>query len=387
MKRRALTPTVVRLGAVSFLADVSSEMLYPITPIFLTAVLGASPAALGLIEGLAEASASLIKAYSGRWSDRSGRRTPFVWGGYLLAALAKPLIGFAGSWPAVLAARALDRAGKGLRGAPRDALLAEGAPADVLGAALGWHRTMDTLGAALGPILALIYLHNRGQDPASLRALYGWALLPGLAAAAVALTVREARSGTVVREAGSEPSQSTGQLDGFWRAIAAWTVFAAVNSSDAFLLLKAESSGLGLEATIGLYCAYNLVCAGASPYLGGLSDRIGRKPVLVGGLIAFAAVYAAMGFATGPWQFGTLFLIYGLYMAATDGVGKAFALDFAGPEGKASAVGVWNAASGAAALVASVAAGALWTAFGPAAAFLYGSLGALVAAAMLLSMR
>jgi MFS family permease len=367
---------------------------------------------LGWVEGVAEAIASLLKARAGRWSDQSGRRAPFIWAGYFFAGGAKPLIGIASAWPGVLAARALDRAGKGLRGAPRDALLAEAAHAGALGAALGWHRAMDTLGAAAGPLLALAFLRFRGSGPQQLREIYFWALAPGLAAAAIALTVRDraraagAAAASSAGPGGEEPvapaaSAATGGAPsiglsaasaepwspGFRRALWGWGIFAAANSSDAFLLLRAEASGLGLSKTIILYCMFNLVYAFSSPWLGGLSDRAGRKGVLLGGLVAFAATYAGMAVAEKTWHFAALFAGYGLFMAATDGVGKAFALDLAGPARKATAVGAWNAIAGGGALIASVVAGALWARVGPWAAFAYGSAGAIAGAAVLVGAR
>jgi len=371
----ALTPTVKRLGLISFLADVSSEMLYPITPLFLTKVLGASVASVGLIEGVAEAIASLLKTYSGFWSDRIQRRKPFIWVGYLLAALAKPITGLSHAWTQVLFARAFDRTGKGLRTAPRDALLAESVPFRLRGAAFGWHRMMDTLGAALGPLLAVVYL----KFSENLRWIYFLAFIPGLVAVLVALGLKEkAPAESPLRQRPSWGAFFT--LPGeFKYYLFCWTLFSLANSSDVFLLLKTEDSGVSLTQTILLYCFYNLTYALASPYLGGLSDKIGRKRVLLFGLLVFILVYAGFIFANRGSHFWVLFGVYGLYMAATDGVGKALAIDLLAKDQKATAVGYLGTFTGVSTLIASSVAGLLWDHYGPRATFSYGCLGAAAA--------
>lgn len=372
-----LNPTVKRLGLVSFFADVSSEMLYPITPIFLTVVLGASMTSLGFIEGLAEAIASLLKTYSGFWSDRIQKRKPFVWTGYLLAALAKPITGAATAWTGVLFARSLDRTGKGLRGAPRDALLADSVSADRLGAAFGWHRLMDTLGAAVGPLLAILFL----QYSSNLRLIYFWAFIPGILAVVVALGIKEAGQKPTMSVPKIEPMFSLPKTFKYY--LFAWAVFSLANSSDVFLLLRAQQAGVSLTETILLYCSYNLFYALASPYLGGLSDRLGRKKLLIFGLVLFAGVYSGFIFATSRWQYWVLFAAYGLYMAATDGVGKAMAIDLLGKSRKATAIGYLGTVTGFATLIASTLAGALWDRWGFSATFIYGAVGALLAILLL----
>ncbi len=379
--KQALNPTVVKLGLVSLFADVSSEMLYPITPIFLTMVLGASVFDVGLIEGFAEGTASLMKTYSGRWSDRIQNRRTFVWVGYLFAGLAKPLIGLASSWPMVLFARSFDRFGKGLRSSPRDALLADATADDVRGAAFGWHRAMDTLGAAIGPLLALAFLHFY-QKPEQMRDLYYWAVVPGLLSVLLVFLVKEKKAKPKEIKP-FEPFRLSLFSSAFKSYLFAWGLFSLANSSDVFLLLKAQKSGLSLSTTIILYASYNLIYAFASPYLGGLSDRIGRKKVLIAGLVVFAFVYSLFGFATELWQFAGLFLVYGLYMAATDGVGKAFAVDLVPKHLKATGVGMLGTVSGLATICASSVAGFMWDAWGAESAFLFGAAGALLAAAIM----
>ena len=377
MKAKVLNPTVVKLGLVSFFADISSEMLYPITPIFLSSMLGASMVSIGFIEGFAEALAGLLKTYAGAWSDRLAKRTPFVAFGYFLAALAKPMIGFSSSWTQVLLARGLDRTGKGLRTAPRDALLAEAVPENLRGAAFGWHRGMDTMGAALGPLLAIWYL----SQSSNLRNIYYWAAIPGLIAVGISLLVREHHATPRVKPTSFALSNLPRN---FKLYLSTWALFSLTNSSDVFLLLKAKREGLNLNEVILLYCGYNLVYALLSPYLGGLSDRMGRKKILLAGFLVFTLVYLGFSVATSHWHFWALFGVYGLYMAATDGVGKAFALDLIDPSLKATGLGAMGTVTGLSTIVASTVAGALWDAMGPSATFLYGALGGVLGFAALL---
>lgn len=374
--KEGLSPTVIRLGWVSFLADVSSEMLYPIVPIFLTSVLGAPISAVGLIEGVAEAVASLLKSYFGALSDALGRRKPFVFSGYVFSALAKPLIAIAGGWPLVFVARALDRLGKGMRTAPRDALLADSVPPESLGRAFGWHRGMDTMGAVIGPLIALWML---ASFHGSLRWAFIAAVIPGLAGALLVLTVAEhapARDGAMA--ATNASAVSLPLPPSFLMYLVGWGVFSAANSSDMFLLLRSKEVGFSSTGTVTLYVLYNIIYACASPYLGGLSDRIGRKNVVVGGLGVFSAVYAGFALASKSWHMWTLYALYGLYVAATDGAGKALASDLVPRESRGRALGILGTVTGLASLAASVIAGQLWSRIGSWAAFGFGAAGALI---------
>jgi len=414
---RGLTPNVIRLGWVSFFADISSEMLYPLIPIFLTAVLGAPVAVVGFIEGAAEATASLLRTLSGRLSDLSGRRKPYVFSGYLISAAAKPLIAIAAvvlGWPLVLIARVTDRFGKGLRSSPRDALLADSVSQAYRGRAFGWHRAMDTLGAILGPLAALAFVFRfHGTVP---REIFYIAFIPGVIGAFLVLLAREKRRPPQVKEV---PKIAFHALPPAFRGyLIAWGAFALANSSDVFLILRAKSvlnvtdPTDALQLTILLYVGYNIIYAAASPYLGHLSDVLGRKRVLIGGLLIFALVYLGFAFANALWQLATLFAIYGLYIAATDGVGKALAVDLVPTGIRASAIGLLGTVNGVAALVASGVAGVLWTFLGrlgthliklhgihnplqvsllsnlgPITAFLYGALGAIIGSILLARIR
>lgn len=369
--------TVIKLGVISFFADIASEMLYPITPLFLTSVLGASMASVGLIEGVAEAISSLLKTYCGQWSDRIGKRKPFIAIGYFLAALSRPLIGFAHSWVDVLVARGLDRVGKGLRTAPRDALIADSVVPKERGAAFGWHRGLDTMGAAVGPLITISLVTASAE---SMRQIYFWSLIPGLAAVFLALTIHESQkvmAPLLPAEPLSEPilKRFTTFLAGFSfrlkemnpefkKYLWGWTLFSLANSSDAFLLMKAQAMGVSLKVIILQYCAFNLVYALTAPYLGKLSDRVPRQYLLIFGMAVFAFVYFGFGKATEVWQFWILFLFYGLYMGATEGVGRAMAVDYCPPHLKATALGVVGTVTGLAAIVGSTSTGVIWDRFG-----------------------
>ncbi len=379
-----LNPTVIKLGIVSFFADIASEMLYPITPIFLTTVLGASMSSLGLVEGIAEAIASLLKTYSGSWSDQISKRKPFILAGYFLSAIAKPFVGLSQGWLGVLGSRALDRTGKGIRSAPRDALISDSVTSANRGVAFGWHRGMDTFGAAVGPLLAIFILSLNSNQ---LRPLYFWALIPGLISVLIIFSVNEPQHKTA-KKSWENPLKIWGEFGiGFKKYIYAWGVFSLTNSSDVFLLMKAKTSGMSTSSVILLYCAYNLIYAISSPYLGKLSDQIGRKKILIGGLVVFSFVYLGFSFAQEAWQYWALFTIYGLYMGATDGVGKALAVDLSPASLKATGIGMLGTVTGITTICASAIAGIIWDNSQPSWTFIYGAIGALMAAIMLLKVE
>lgn len=378
LRRRILgvTATVFATGIVSLLMDVSSEMLVPVLPLFITGVLGASAATLGLIEGLAESTASLVKVWSGRVSDR-GARKPWALAGYGLSALSRPLIAVAGSWPALLGARLVDRTGKGIRSAPRDAIIAADTPPAELGRAFGVHRGLDTLGAAIGPLVAFAALNVLGY-----RGLFWLSTIPACAAVVVlALFVRERREDVAARQAAvREPFPRDPRIALFLVAVG---VYALGNSSDAFLFLRVRDLGMPIVALPLVSFTFNLIYAGVSAPAGIAADRLGRGRVARWGLLVFALVYAGFGAARAGWQGWALFALYGVFMAFTEGVWKAYLGELAPPNARGAVYGAFNAVVGAAALPASLVAGRLWDVVGHGAPFYYGAGMALASAALL----
>lgn len=372
--RRVLgvAPTVFLVGVVSLLMDVSSEMLIPILPIFITAVLGGSAVTLGLIEGLTESTASLLKVYSGRRSDQ-GARKPWVVAGYSLSALARPLLALSGGWGQLLAARLVDRTGKGLRSAPRDAIIAAATPATELGRAFGVHRAMDTLGAALGPLIAFACLPLLGY-----RGVFWLSFIPAaLAVVVLVLWVKEhAHEVKARRDAPRLPFPRDARLTTFLVAVA---LFALGNSSDAFLLLRTQDLGVKALTLPLVYFVFNVVYAAASGPAGVIADRLGRGRVARWSLLLFALVYAGFALARTAGLAWILFVLYGVFMALTEGVWKAYLGELA-PEGTRGTVFGWyNGVVGMMALPASLLAGVLWTRVSHGAPFAFGAVTALLA--------
>ncbi|MGH9367660.1 MAG: MFS transporter [Thermoanaerobaculia bacterium] len=378
-----LDPGVVTLGWVSFLTDVASDMIYPLLPGFLTRTLGAGPAALGLIEGIAESAASLTKVGSGWWSDRAGHRKRFVLFGYLLAALARPLVGLAQSWSQVLAIRFTDRVGKGIRTPPRDALVASLTRAESRGRAFGLQRAMDNAGAFVGPILAALLLKFFATEQ---RTVFLLALVPGLAAVALLLfrVTEPPRPAPMPRSAHTAAEKLPRAL---WIAIGIFFLFALANSTDAFLLLRAQDAGVPLWQIPLLWAFFQGVKALAGVPGGALSDRIGRAPALGLGWAIYALSYAGFAFATSAAAIWPLFAFYGLFFALTEGTERALVAELVPERLRGRAFGAFHAAIGAAALPSSLFFGILWKTLGPRAAFLIGAAVALAATAALFLLR
>lgn len=370
---------VRRLSWVSLANDVSSELAYPLVPLFLTVTLGAPVAVLGLIEGVAEGVSVGLRGVAGGLSDRrGGRRLPWVLAGYTATAVSRPLLALAPGWGMVLAARLVDRTGKAIRNAPRDALLRDSTPDDRLGSAFGFHRAMDTAGATFGPLVAVGLL----ALGLSLRGALLLTAVPALAAVLLVRRVQEVPPRPrPVRAAGAPRTRLPRSL---YLPLGAWALFSLGNSSDAFLLLRAHDLGLTTTLTVLAYAAYNLVYCLLSWPFGTLSDRVGRQRLLLGGLVVFALVYLA--FAAGPpaWALWPLFAVYGVYTAATEGVARAWIADRAGPLGAGTAYGAFATATGGALLVASVGAGLLWSHVGHWAPFAAGVASSVAAAVLLL---
>ena len=377
---RAMPRNVVVAGAVSLLTDISSEMIIPVLPLFLTLTLGAPVAAVGLIEGVAESTASVLRVFSGYLSDRSGRRKPLILAGYGLSNLTKPLLALAGAWPHVLALRFADRFGKGVRGAPRDALIADSVDASVRGRAFGFHRSMDTTGAAIGPLLAAATLAATAGDA---RAVFWLASVPGVAAVLLAWwLLRDRPAAPKDVDAPRLGFRDLGRPFALFTAVA--TLFALGNSSDAFLILRAQDAGMAVAVIPLAYVAFNTLYAVVATPVGIVSDRWARRPLLAAGYAVFALVYAGFALAPNAPVVAGLFLAYGLYYALTDGVARALVADLVPAPLRATAMGTFSTATGLALLPASLIAGALWQVVGPWAPFAYGAVMGLVAATLLL---
>jgi len=367
---------VLALSLVSFLTDVASEMTYPLIPIFLSTVLGVRATAVGAIEGAAESTAALLKLASGWLSDRVPRRKPLVLLGYGLASVVRPLIGLAQSTTQVLGIRVADRVGKGIRTSPRDALIADSVDPAIRGRAFGFHRASDHAGAMVGPLLAFAFLRWGDLD---LRQLFLWTIVPGLlAVAALVFGVREVPREPKPRETAFDPKVALGKR--FWAFLAVLFVFTLGNSTDAFLLLRASDLGVKAALIPILWAMLHAVKSVSSTPGGALSDRIGRRPLLVSGWIVYAVVYFLLGRAGAQWHAWALFAVYGIYFGLTEGVEKALVADLVPADRRGSAFGWYNLALGLGALPASLIIGAIWDRWGAPVAFTFGAAMALAAA-------
>jgi MFS family permease len=377
-----LDPTVRALGVVSLLNDLSSEVAVRTLPLFLANVLGVRTSIIGLIEGLAESTATLLKLVSGHISDRIGKKKALALWGYALSNLTKPLLYFAGSWTVVLLVRFLDRVGKGIRSAPRDALIADVTRAEDRGRAFGFNRAMDKAGGFIGVLLAagVVYLTERNAVALTWES-YQWlvllAVVPGLAAVAiVAKWVEERPAAPVKMSARLLWSEMGGR---FWAFIGVLTIFTLGNSSDAFLMLRAQTVGLSLVEIFLLVALFNLVISATSTKGGALSDSFGRRGLIVVGWLIYAAIYFGLAYASSEWHMWVLYAGYGLYYGAFQGASSALVADMVPQHLRGTAYGIFNAALGVAAFPASLIAGVLWDVYGPAAPFLFGGGLALVA--------
>jgi MFS family permease len=366
--RRWLTRNVKVLSGVSLAQDAASELMYPLLPILLTTTLGAPAAVVGVIEGVAEGVAAAMKYLSGRWSDRFGRK-PAVVGGYGLAALGKMVIAAAGVWPVVLLGRVVDRIGKGIRGAPRDALLAEGVPTGSMGKVFGFHRAADTLGAVIGPLLGLAILTATGDDIG----LALWiAVIPAVISVALVTLTRESGPRRAPRAPAATSATSPtspavprhrAPLPRRVRTLAAVLgLFALVNFPDALILLRVNELGYSAAQVAGAYALFNLASAAIAYPAGALSDRWPRSRVYALGLACFAVGYLGLGLVDGGWAVVALLVVYGGFAGITDGVGKAWISALAPPDVRGHAQGLFQGLAGAGILVAGLWAGLLWTA-------------------------
>ncbi|HEX8142167.1 MAG TPA: MFS transporter [Pyrinomonadaceae bacterium] len=389
-----LPHNVLIISLVSLLNDASSEIIYPLLPLFLSSTLGATPAAIGLIEGAAESVSSLLKLFAGYFSDRRGRRKGMVVFGYALASLARPLLAFSSSWTQVLTLRLTDRVGKGIRTAPRDAMIADAASIEERGLAFGFHRAMDHLGAVIGPLMGLLILLWVAKDidsplAADYTKVFLVASVPALASVLVAAFLiseppREKRTRSA--SAMEPPRLSLAGFDAnFKRFLAILALFTLANSSDVFLLLRLRESGGGAVNIMLTWAALHTVKVLSSLVGGNLSDRLGRKTLIVSGWLLYAAVYAGFAFVTSVSMAWVLFLVYGVYFGLAEGAEKALVADLVRPEQRGTAYGLYNLAFGITVFPASILMGALWNWRGAQTAFLTSAgIGALAALLLLL---
>lgn len=354
----------------SLFTDVASEMLYPIMPIYLKSI-GFSMILIGVLEGFAEAIAGLSKGYFGKLSDSMGIRLPFVRWGYLLSAISKPMMGFLALPIWIFSARSLDRIGKGIRTGARDALLSDEATAETKGSVFGFHRSMDTLGAVIGPLAALLFLYFY---PGQYATLFYIAFLPGIVAISFTFLIKDRNP--VPRE--SRRKTSFVDFFSYWRTAPAQyrqlvlplLLFTLANSSDVFLLLKLKETGSSDQVIIGVYILYNLIYAVFAYPLGIVADRVGFKGMLISGLALFIVVYIGMAFNTNLYLFFLLFFLYGVYAAATEGVSKAWISNMAKKRETATAIGTFTGFQSICTMVASSLAGLLWFKFGASVTFM-----------------
>ncbi len=367
---KGISRTVWILSLVSLFTDTASEMLYPIMPIYLQSI-GFSIVLIGFLEGLAEATAGLSKGYFGKWSDNIGKRLPFVQVGYMLSGISRPMmvIFIYPVW--IFFARTLDRFGKGIRTAARDAILSDEATQETKGKVFGFHRSMDTFGAVIGPIIALIYLY---YYPENYKTLFIIAFIPSLFAVGASFLIKE-KKGMVSK---SDKKTSFFDFLKYWKTstkkykelVVGLLIFAIINSSDVFLLLKAREAGLSDTMVIALFVFYNLIYALFAFPLGSYADRLGLKNMFAFGLFMFSLVYLGMGLTDNLYVIIGLFFLYGLYSAATEGISKAWISNISAKSETATAIGTYAGFQSICAMIASSIAGLFWYNFGPSSTFL-----------------
>ena len=404
LDRYGLSRPVWLLGWISFFTDAASEMIYPLLPLFLTRVLGAGAMSVGIIEGVAEGANSLLKILSGWLADRSGQPKTLVLAGYGLSSAVRPLIALVTGWPQVLAVRFTDRLGKGIRSSPRDAMLAAFAPIHARGRVYGFHRAMDHAGAVIGPIVATIYLYFY---PEAYRSLFTWTLVPGIIVVLLVLRLPSAprvpevgvavgangakgasgAAGAGARGAtgatGTPIATASGLPRSFYVAMAVISLFALGNASDAFILLRLNDLGVPPVWIPLLWSSLHVVKMASSVVGGALSDRAGRRAMIIAGYVWYAAIYAGFAWLESLPAVIALFLAYGVYFGFTEGVEKAWVADMAPARSRGLAFGIYNGALGFGGLAASVIFGLIWTRVSPDAAFLTGACLALAASLLL----
>ena len=374
---------IIFLGLVSFFTDLSTEMVYPLIPLYLTTTFGATPALIGVIEGIAESVSSLLKVFSGYLTDRFQKKKAIAFAGYVPGVLYKVALLFAGSWVGILGARVLDRMGKGIRTAPRDVLVSESADQNNMGKAFGIHKALDMSGAALGILITYFILRGAGGD-FNYKGMFALSMIPAIVGLSMFFFIKEKRE---LRSAKSrEPFwKNIRKIDSQLRLyLLVAFLFTLGNSSNAFIILKANDVGFNAINVILLYFIYNMTASALSIHFGKLSDRIGRKRLLVPGYLAFSLCYLGFAFASSKWMMVVVFVMYGAYTAMIAGVERAFVAETSPPGLKGTMLGLHATVTGVALLPASIIAGFLWDAFGAAAPFAFGAGVSLVAALILI---
>ena len=366
-------------GLVSFFMDVSSEMIYPLVPLFLSNVLGVNKSVIGLIEGIAESTASLLKVFSGWFSDRIGNRKWLMAAGYGISTLSRPIVALAAGWQHVMGSRFMDRFGKGVRTAPRDAIIVESAEKTHLGRAFGFHRSLDTMGAVVGPALAFLFL---GIFSNNYRTVFWLSMIPGAIAVLLIIFFISEKKKVSIAHA-ERPKLMFKHFD--WRFkffVSVATIFAIGNSSDVFLILRAQQIGIPTVMIPVVYLLFNLIYSLSAIPAGIVADRFGRKRVILLGFILFAILYYGFAIAKDTTAIWALFAFYGLFMGLTEGIQKAFLATIIPSDFKATAFGVYNTAVGLAMFPASLIGGWLWDHVSPSATFYYGAITAALSAAL-----
>jgi MFS family permease len=381
--RTKLKPQVILLGLVSLLNDSASEMIFPLLPVFLTTTLGATPLIVGVIEGAADGLASILKYFAGAFSDRLPRRKPLVVAGYALAAASRALIAVAGRWPAVLSARLIDRTGKGIRSAPRDAIIADVTPVEQRGRAFGFHKALDHSGAIVGPLVAIALLQWLHVP---LRTLFMIAVIPGAIGVVLLVAFLREEPRTITPRNPATP-QPRNLPKPFWRAIAAIALFSLANSSDVFLILQAHAAGVSTAMLPLLWAAHHVIKALFSTQAGALSDRTDRRTLLIAGWLSYAILYFVFPFAHALGFFVVLFILYAVPFTLAEGAERAWIADLVPAESRGRSFGIYYLANGSCVLVGTALFGWIYQNVSPHAAFNTGAALAVGAAALVIASR
>lgn len=379
--KEGLSKNVVILGIVSGLTDISSEMLYPVIPIFLTSVLNAPMSIVGIIEGIAESTASILKIFGGYISDKFRKRKVFIILGYSLSAISKPLMALAGSWIYVLFARFIDRVGKGIRTSPRDALIASSTPKEYWGKAFGFHRTMDTFGAAVGPIITLLLLWYLGENISAYRKIFIIAFIPAIVGVLILIKyIHESTQGTTKIKIENEQIKNFSFSHDFKIFLLISVIFFLAKFSDAFLIMRSKELLNSTSDVIWVYFTYNIIYTILSTPAGIIADKIGKIKTFTVGFFVYSIVCYGFSIANKPYHIWMLFAIYSLYGALSEGIAKAIISELTNEKNRATAMGIYQGITGIALLFSSIIAGILWDKISPKAPFYLSAIFSIISA-------